>query len=418
MVRRPEPSQLDDSQRRVSAAIAERLRSGGHQAWLVGGCVRDLALGRPAKDVDVTTDARPEAVERLFRQTIGVGRAFGTVVVADFEHPVEVTTFRTERGYSDGRRPDEVAYSDTPEEDAQRRDFTCNALYLDPLTGELRDPTGGMADLERGVLRAVGDAEERFREDSLRLLRLVRFAATLDLSVDAGTYRAAKATSELLPRIARERVLHELVKMADEGDLARGARLLDELDLWGGAFGDAHELSQEHLRVLSELPRGPGAALGLAALLAYAGVGADVRTTALATLEGLKPPRELLRSVDGLLRGLELLLDGARLADLVRARERVRSTEWRTLVAAYVRAGECLDTTHLARLDAVLADWPDERSLPAPLLDANALVALGFERGPRLGETLRALVDAQVEGAVCTADDARAFALRRLADGS
>ena len=146
----------------LARSVCSRLAEGGHRGWIVGGAVRDLVLERPLVDLDLVSDALPDAVEGLFERTVSVGKSFGVVVVVMDGQEVEVATFRKERGYSDRRRPDEVEYALDPEVDARRRDFTCNALYLDPLTGEVRDPEGGLADLTSGRLRAVGDAGGRF----------------------------------------------------------------------------------------------------------------------------------------------------------------------------------------------------------------------------------------------------------------
>lgn len=409
-MQRPTTARLPDSQVGVSTAIARRLRDAGHEAWLVGGCVRDLALGRPSGDVDIATDARPERVEALFERTIGVGRAFGTVVVADFGEGVEVTTFRAEGAYSDGRRPDRVAFSDSLEEDAARRDFTVNALFLDPLTDALADPTGGLADLETGLLRAIGAPEQRFTEDSLRVLRLVRFAATHDLEVEPGTFAAARSTAPLVARVAKERVLAELTKTFERGDLARAIGLIDDLGVAAPAVGrDGEVAGAAERRVAQALGRGPGAEVGFALLLTGAVVGADARARTATLLGDLHPSRELARAVDGLLVGCELLLDDAPDAALVRARTSVRPSAWRAYVAAFAAAGECFDERHAERLERLLARWPAERELPAPLLDARALQELGVERGPGLGALLRALVDAQIEERVVTRDDALAL---------
>lgn len=409
-MQRPSTAQLPDSQLGVATAIARRLHDAGHEAWLVGGCVRDLALERPSGDVDITTDARPERIEALFERTIGVGRAFGTVIVADFGEGVEVTTFRADGEYSDGRRPDRVAFSDSLEDDAARRDFTCNALFLDPLTDALADPTGGLADLEAGVLRAIGEAERRFTEDSLRVLRLVRFAATHDLEVEPATFEAARRTAPLVARVAKERVLAELVKTFERGDFARALGLIDDLDVAEPAVGRTEEVGgAAERRVASALGRGPGADVGLALLLTGAAVDANARERAAVLLAGLHPSRELARAVDGLLAACELLVADASEAALVRARANVRTSAWRAYVGAFASAGVCLDAQHVERLDHLLERWPSEREHPAPLLDARELQELGVERGPKLGARLRELVDAQIEGRVVTRDDAIAF---------
>jgi len=163
----------------LARAVIAKLRSAGHLAYLVGGCVRDLLLGMQPKDYDISTDARPDRIMDLFPNSGRVGAHFGVVLVRDVFSQVEVATFRSDQEYSDGRRPDAVHFETDPARDAQRRDFTVNGLMMDPDSGEVLDCVGGQADLKRRVIRAIGDPEARFREDHLRLLRAIRFAARL-----------------------------------------------------------------------------------------------------------------------------------------------------------------------------------------------------------------------------------------------
>jgi len=232
----PTATHLPDS-RLVPPAVMGVLRTlrGAHkQAWLAGGAVRDLlriAEGeklKPPQDFDVATDARPEEVQRLFPRTAPTGIAHGTVtVLADEEHKVEVTTFRGEGPYLDGRRPSSVVFLGDIEGDLARRDFTVNAMAWDPVAGELRDPFGGARDLRQGLLRAVGEPLDRFREDGLRPLRAVRFASTLRLALDRQTERAIPQALDVFAKVAWERVREELSKLLVRGDPAsRGIRLL------------------------------------------------------------------------------------------------------------------------------------------------------------------------------------------------
>jgi tRNA nucleotidyltransferase (CCA-adding enzyme) len=413
MLQRPTLDRLDDSQRGVAASIGGRLAAAGHQAWIVGGVVRDLALGRPSGDLDIATDAHPDAVEALFTHTIGVGRAFGTVVVADFGAPIEVTTFRADGDYRDGRRPEQVVYSKTLEEDAARRDFTCNALYLGAISGELRDPTGGLADLAAGRLRTVGDARARFTEDSLRLLRLVRFAATHALVPEAATLEAARRTAPLLARIARERVLAELCDLCERGDVGVGFELLHDLGLVGPAFGPDVELDTAKLAAARHLGRAPGAATGLA--LVFAG---GEREVVRERLQRLRPSRDLERSVLGLVEALARTCEPrTSVSALVRLREHAEPRAWLRLARAWARSGAAYgpSAADVERVAEVLAEWPAERALPTGALAADDLVALGVPRGPRLGVLLRAIVDARVEGRVHTRADEESLVRAALA---
>jgi tRNA nucleotidyltransferase (CCA-adding enzyme) len=192
--------------------LCERLRSRGKRAWIVGGCVRDLLLGRVANDWDIATDARPEDLLRIFPKAIPTGIEHGTVTVVRDKHHYEVTTLRGEGAYTDGRRPDWVDFVDDITADLARRDFTVNAIAIDPADGKLIDPHGGRADLARSLLRAVGNPRERFAEDGLRVLRAARFVATLELSLDPATEAAIAPTLDTYRKVAQERVRDEWVK--------------------------------------------------------------------------------------------------------------------------------------------------------------------------------------------------------------
>ncbi len=197
---------------RDAIGICNRLREQGKRAWIVGGCVRDLLLGRAVNDWDVCTDARPDELLRAFPRAIPTGIDHGTVTVVVNKVHYEVTTLRGEEGYSDGRRPDQVFFVDDLVRDLARRDFTVNAIALDPTTGHVEDPFDGQGDLQRKVLKAVGVAEERFSEDGLRVLRAARFVATLELELDEATARAIRPTLSTYEKVSSERIRDEWVK--------------------------------------------------------------------------------------------------------------------------------------------------------------------------------------------------------------
>ncbi|MBI4511622.1 MAG: CCA tRNA nucleotidyltransferase [Deltaproteobacteria bacterium] len=205
--------------------VSRRLKAAGHEAFVVGGCVRDILLGRDAKDWDVATSARPEVVQGLFRRCIPTGIAHGTVTVLVGKTPIEVTTFRGEAEYSDARRPDRVNFGVTLEEDLARRDFTVNALAYDPIDDRLVDPFGGREDLAARRLRAVGDPAIRFREDGLRVMRAVRFVATLEMSLDRSTEAAIPGALDSLRKVSAERVRDELVKLLSAPRPSLGLRV-------------------------------------------------------------------------------------------------------------------------------------------------------------------------------------------------
>ena len=252
--------------KQFAISIVRTLRDHGHQAYLVGGCVRDLVLGREPSDFDVATDAVPDEVMRIFPETYAVGVQFGVVLVplpkaargpkesgespatADPCDPetfpaevivpghshkacVEVATFRCDMGYSDGRHPDQVRFSGEAREDVQRRDFTINGLLLDPEKNEVLDFVGGQNDLRAGIIRAIGEPKLRFAEDKLRMLRAVRFAARFDYKVDSGTFAAIRQLAPQIHQVSRERVRDELTRMLTEGHALRAFELLDETGL-------------------------------------------------------------------------------------------------------------------------------------------------------------------------------------------
>src|SRR6266403_987904 len=222
-----------------AAEIVSTLRKQGHQAYLAGGCVRDLLLSREPADYDVATNATPQQVMQIFPQTYAVGEQFGVVLVPQSQSDgatgaparqgttVEVATFRSDVGYSDGRHPDEVRFTKDPREDVQRRDFTINGMMLDPATNDVLDFVGGRDDLKAGIVRAIGDPERRFTEDKLRMLRAVRFAARFNYKIDPATMSAIQKLAPKVHQVSCERVREELTKMLTEGQARRAFELLD-----------------------------------------------------------------------------------------------------------------------------------------------------------------------------------------------
>src|SRR5271169_5407269 len=277
--------------------IVQTLRQRGFQAYLVGGCVRDLLLRREPKDYDVATDATPEQVMQIFPETYAVGAQFGVVLVpapdGDSEtgvsaegtsksHAVEVATFRSDIGYSDGRHPDEVRFSKDPREDVARRDFTINGMMLDPISNEVLDYVGGQDDLKAKVIRAIGEPERRFGEDKLRMLRAVRFAARFGYTIEPQTYAAIQRLAPGIQQVSRERVRDELSKMLTEGHARRAFELLDnagllrevlpEVDRTKGVeqppeFHPEGDVWVHTLMLLERLPPGCSRALAWGALL-------------------------------------------------------------------------------------------------------------------------------------------------------
>src|SRR5215469_14240447 len=244
--------------RQFAIDVIRTLRERGFKAYLCGGCVRDLLLDRRPADYDVSTDATPDQVMRIFPETYAVGAQFGVVLVpipqddrspsesstsphddavqlsslpSGKAHLVEVATFRSDVSYSDGRHPDAVRFSKDSREDVERRDFTINGLLMDPVSGEVLDFVGGRADLDAHIVRAIGDPERRFTEDKLRMLRAVRFAARFGYAIDPATFRAIQKLAPQIHQVSAERIRDELTKMLTEGNARRAFLLLDESGL-------------------------------------------------------------------------------------------------------------------------------------------------------------------------------------------
>jgi tRNA nucleotidyltransferase/poly(A) polymerase len=217
--------------RELANSICDTLRTAGFQALLVGGCVRDIVLAREPADFDVATDATPDEVLQLFPHGRPVGAQFGVILIPSDGTKVEVATFRSDVGYSDGRHPDQVVYTSSPEEDVKRRDFTINGLLMRHTTGEVLDFVDGQADLREGIIRAIGDANRRFREDRLRMLRAVRFAARFGFHIEPRTFQAICQEAREIGQVSAERIREELTKLLTEGAARRGFELLDSTGL-------------------------------------------------------------------------------------------------------------------------------------------------------------------------------------------
>jgi tRNA nucleotidyltransferase/poly(A) polymerase len=394
----------------VARGLAVELQAAGHRAWVVGGAVRDLALDVVPADIDLASAARPEELERLFPASHSVGRAFGTVVVRRGRCEVQVTTFRSETGYDDARRPSRVDFAASLEQDATRRDFTCNALYLDPLADELRDPVGGWEDLRAGLLRCVGEPRARFREDGLRILRLARLSAAHGLAVEEGTREGARDSLEALRGVSPERVLGELTRMARSRDPGAALSLL--LDL--GALQRLPGLGAASPAAVAALARLPEPNLArVFALLFHPAPGAP-HGGALEALAHLRAPRALSQRVEAIWRH-ELALEAAlqafetgdpprsRWVPLVRAEEHADAEA----VHAALRPGHRVGAR--ARLAAARADLTPAELRPSPLVTSAELARAGIPRGPRWAELLREGEALQLDGHLRTAEEARAW---------
>ena len=380
-------------QARVPAGLQEllaRLQSAGYEAFLVGGCVRDLIRGQAPKDWDVATQALPQEVQRLFRRVVPTGIAHGTVTVLVPEGPVEVTTYRVEHGYTDGRRPSSVEFRRDLVEDLGRRDFTINAMAFDPLRGQLRDPFGGQEDLGRRLVRCVGVAAERFGEDGLRPLRAVRFATVLDFALDDETARAIPGALEVFEKVALERRRDELLKLLLAPSAARGLGLLRETGLLA--------------MLLPELL--PGGDAAREERVGRSAPAVEVRLAALLTdvagaesaLARLKLPARLVETVRRLL-AVPLPAEAAGWSDAQIRRWLVELGPERAEAAVELAAARGSDVggTLGARVRQVLATRPPLSASDLALGGTEVMRVLGIGPSPAVGAATRALLEAVLD---------------------
>jgi poly(A) polymerase len=423
----------------LAHAVVAKLRGAGHQAYLVGGCVRDLLLGVKPKDFDISTDARPDRIMDLFPKSGRVGALFGVVLVRDVFDQVEVATFRSDHEYEDGRHPEVVRFESDPRQDVLRRDFTINGLMMDPVTGEVLDFVGGREDLKQRVVRAIGDPETRFREDHLRLLRAVRFAARLRFEVEAATFDAVRRNHGLILKVAAERVRDELVRILTEGGARRGFELLDATGMLAdvlpevAAMKGVEQPPQYHpegdvwkhtLLLLEQLDR-PNATLALGALLHDVGKPPTFRVADRIRFDG--HVEEGVRLAHGILHRLRfsreemeqveaLIANHMRFKDLQRMKD---STLKRFLRTPYFEehlelhrldvssSNRNLESYDLAKRK--LEEYPEEHLKPEPLVTGADLIGAGYEPGPVFSRILEAVEDAQLEGRIHTAGEAMAL---------
>jgi poly(A) polymerase len=431
--------------------ICRTLRSKGHQAYFVGGCVRDILLDREPGDYDVATDATPERVEQIFPNSLTVGAKFGVVVVVQGPEPnepqestaatVEVATFRSDVGYSDGRHPDQVVYSSTPQEDVQRRDFTINGLLLDPETNEVLDFVGGRDDLRAGIIRAIGQPEARFREDKLRMLRAVRFAARFGYTIEPETLRAIQKLAPEIGQVSAERLRDELTKLLTEGAARRGFELLDETRLLPEVLPEISRMKgvqqppQFHpegdvwihtLLMLEGLRRGTSPTLAWGVLLHDVG-----KPPTFAPPTGPNGRIRFDRHVEvGTVMAEEISArlrfsndDTAQIASLVANHLRFKDVPQMksSTLKRFVRLDRFEEHMELHRLDCssshrnlenyefmrrFLVETPPDEVRPVRLLTGDDLIGMGFRPGPEFKEILNAAEDAQLEGTIRTHEDA------------
>lgn len=426
----------------TASSIVRRLRDAGHTAYFAGGCVRDMLRGVEPKDYDIATNARPEEVQRLFPRTVAVGAHFGVICVIEGGWQFEVATFRSDGSYIDGRHPEGVTYS-SPREDAERRDFTVNGMFYDPVSLEVIDFVGGRADLDRRLLRAIGDPPSRFREDRLRLLRAIRFATLLEFEIDPATWEAVQKQAAEIDSVSAERIREELVRIFLSPNRVRGLDLLDQSGLLGQiipemlALKGCEQPPQFHpegdvwvhtRRMLELLPAQVSPPLVFAVLLHDIG----------------KPPTWSLDPAEGRIRFNAHDKVGAAMARAIMERLRFSRDEIEATVEAVDQHMVFKDVQRMrvAKLKRFMArpgfeeemelhrvdcqsshamldnydflhrkqeEFANEPLIPPPLVSGNDLIALGWKPGPKFKEALDAVQTRQLEGTLTTREEALAW---------
>lgn len=399
-------------QQQFAHEVVEKLRAAGFEAYWAGGCVRDELLGRIPKDYDVATSAKPPEIQSLFPRSIAVGAAFGVITVVGPKRAgqIEVTTFREDATYSDGRHPDSVSFS-TPERDAQRRDFTINGLFYDPADQRVIDFVGGRADLERRVVRAIGNPRDRFDEDKLRMLRAVRFATTFGFSLDPQTEAAIHELAPELTLVSAERITMEMRLMLVQEARAKAVEMLErvrllpvilpELSPSGSGANLTGDEWQNSLCALAEL-EAPSFPLALATLLHAQASVEQAEAIAL---------RWKLSTRDGgltcwLLQNQSALM-GARGMPWPKLQRLMISPDIRELIELHraIAVARREATDDFTFCEEVLAKPPEELN-PKPLLSGDDLIAHGLRPGKHFQGLLEAVRNAQLEGKVRTREEA------------
>ena len=418
--------------------ICSRLRGSGHIAYFAGGCVRDMVRGCAPKDIDIVTDARPEQVQKIFLRTHAVGAHFGVIIVVENEFQFEVATFRSDDAYLDGRRPATVHFS-SPEEDAQRRDFTVNGMFFDPENNTVIDFVGGRADLEAKLIRAIGQPAQRFSEDRLRLLRAVRFATTLDFQIEQKTWDALVANAPAITQISAERIRDELVRIFLSPHRLRGWDLLDASGLLRAIMPEIESMKGcaqppqfhpegdvfQHTRLMLELlPEKVSLPLVFSVLLhdvakpptasvdetgrirfnAHDRVGAEMTEQ---IMERLRFSRAEIDATVEMVRQHMVFKDVPRMrvAKLKRFMARPTFEEELELHRVDCASSHAMLDNYdfLVRKKEEFANQP---IIPPPLVTGDDLIALGMKPGPKFGEILEAVETRQLEGTLKSREEA------------
>jgi tRNA nucleotidyltransferase/poly(A) polymerase len=386
--------------------IIRELRTRGHEAYLVGGCVRDMVMGIEPADYDIATSARPEEIVKIFPRTESIGAQFGVILVINRGHPFEVATFRSDEAYVDGRRPTGVVFTDV-KQDVLRRDFTINGLLYDPLTGQVIDYVDGQADIRAKVVRAIGDPRARFEEDKLRILRAVRFGARLGYEIEAATWEAVRAMAPKIHQVSSERIREELSRILTEGQAARGFRLLEESGLRREILPEL-EWTSHIERSLGLLQQGVKTDFAMGVVLHHTPLSSVERI-----VERLKFSRAEMHHIVALVENLPQFSTARQMsvASLKRFFRLNRFEDHVELARIHLMtAGE--DLADLDYVQRKRAEWTDQDISPKLLITGDDLVAAGFTPGPLFKEILTRVEDEQLEERLTDREQALEFVKR------
>src|SRR5216110_4135250 len=434
---------------KTAREIAARLRENGHMAYFAGGCVRDMVRGLTPKDYDIATDARPETVQALFPRTYAVGAHFGVIIVLESGFQFEVATFRSDDAYIDGRHPSAVHFS-SPQEDAQRRDFTINGMFYDPVAEKVIDFVGGCADIAAKLLRAIGDPAQRFAEDRLRMLRAVRLATVLDYKIDKQTWDALVANAASINQISAERIREELVRIFLSPKRTRGWDLLDasglmrailpELEAMKGVLqpeqfhpeGDVFVHTRLMLSMLPEKVSVP---------LVFAVLFHDVAKPVTATVDktgrirfnehdriGAEMTEKIMRRLRFSGAEIDATIEMVRQHMVFKDAPNMRVAKLKRFMARQtfdeeleLHRVDCESSHRMLDnyefLQRKREEFANEPIIPPPLVRGDDLIALGLKPGPKFGEILEAVETRQLEGALRTREEALDWVRKRYLSG-
>ncbi|MER3446159.1 MAG: phosphohydrolase [Candidatus Dadabacteria bacterium] len=440
---------LPDGLFETAKSVVGRLRASGYRAFFVGGCVRDTIMGIPPKEYDITTNARPEEIMEIFSNTVPVGASFGVVLVLENGYKFEVATFRRDENYSDGRHPDSVIYTSSEREDVMRRDFTINGILYDPITEEAIDHVGGTEDIEKGIIRTIGNPYERFNEDKLRMMRAVRFGARFKYEMEKETLRAMRKLAPLISQVSVERTRDEIVKIISQKNPGSGLRLLretglllyvlPEIDKMHGVpqppefhpEGDVFTHTCLVLDKVFEITNGePSLELSVGALLHDVGkpdtfsiedrirfnghdkVGAELAVRICRRLRFSNKETERIKA---------LVREHLKFKDVFNMKE---STLKRFIGMPHfedhlrLHLADCLashgSTEAYDFVKKKLDELKEEDIKPKPILSGYDLIEMGYKPGPIFSEILDSLEEAQLEGNVKDREEAKRFVIEKF----